>query len=277
MTTTYITVTGPTGPTGSYGGPTGPTGSIGPTGAYGGPTGPTGASSMVTGPTGPQGLIGNIGPTGPSVTGPTGPSVTGPTGIQGIGVTGPQGLIGGTGPTGPTGPRGAFGGPTGPAGTTLAYTPLDVMGIFSNTLGAREMQRQLRLPAGYPPTDPQDAVPKQYIDSAVSKTPQNPISTDYTTTLSDAGLEIYHPIEDANPRTFTIASNASVPYPIGTFIVFTNMSAQNVTIAINSDTLFMSGSGQTGSRILAQYGTAIVEKKTATTWVIFGVGLTWLT
>jgi len=104
--------------------------------------------------------------------------------------------------------------------------------------------------------------------------PQNSQSAAYTTVLADAGKHIYHPTGDANARTFTIAANASVAYPIGTCITFINETSQAVTIAINTDTLVLAGTGSTGSRTLAQYGVATATKVTSTRWYINGTGLT---
>lgn len=104
--------------------------------------------------------------------------------------------------------------------------------------------------------------------------PANSQSAAYTTVLSDAGKSIDHPSTDANARTFTIDSNANVPYPVGTTITFTNMTSNVVTIAITSDTLYLAGTGTTGSRSLAQYGVATARKLTSTTWLIAGTGLT---
>jgi len=104
--------------------------------------------------------------------------------------------------------------------------------------------------------------------------PANDKSAAYTTVLSDAGKVIHHPSTDANARTFTIDSNANVAYPIGTAITFANMTAQVVTIAITSDTMYLSSAGTTGSRSLAQYGIATAVKLTSTTWLISGSGLT---
>ena len=104
--------------------------------------------------------------------------------------------------------------------------------------------------------------------------PQNSQSAAYTTVLADAGKHIFHPSGDANARTFTIDSNANVAYPIGTAITFINMTSQVVTIAITSDTMYLSAAGTTGSRSLAQYGSATAIKMTSTTWLISGSGLT---
>jgi hypothetical protein len=104
--------------------------------------------------------------------------------------------------------------------------------------------------------------------------PQNSQSAAYTTVLADAGKHIFHPSGDANARTFTIDSNANVAYPIGTAITFINMTSQVVTIAITTDTMYLSSAGTTGSRSLAQYGSATAIKMTSTTWLISGSGLT---
>lgn len=104
--------------------------------------------------------------------------------------------------------------------------------------------------------------------------PQNSRSAAYTLVLDDSGKVIHHPSTDANARTFTIPANSSVAYPIGTVLTFTNMTSQVVTIAITTDTMFLAGTGTTGSRSLAQYGIATAMKLTSTTWLISGNGLT---
>jgi hypothetical protein len=104
--------------------------------------------------------------------------------------------------------------------------------------------------------------------------PQNSQSAAYTTVRSDGGKHIFHPSTDANARQFTIDSNANVPYPVGTVLTFINMSANSCTIAITSDTLYLAGTGTTGTRTIAQYGVATAIKITSTAWIISGSGLT---
>jgi hypothetical protein len=104
--------------------------------------------------------------------------------------------------------------------------------------------------------------------------PQNSQSAAYTLVLADSGKHILHPASDANARTFTIPANSSVAYPIGTAITFINMTSQVVTIAITTDTMYLSSAGTTGSRSLAQYGSATAIKITSTNWLISGSGLT---
>ena len=104
--------------------------------------------------------------------------------------------------------------------------------------------------------------------------PINSQSAAYTTVLADSGKAILHPSTDANARTFTIDSNANVAYALGTVLTFINMTSQVVTIAITSDTLYLAGTGATGSRTLAQYGMASAIKMTSTTWIVSGNGVT---
>lgn len=104
--------------------------------------------------------------------------------------------------------------------------------------------------------------------------PINSKSAAYTSVLADSGKIIFHPSTDANARTFTIDSNANVAYSLGTAISFINMTSNVVTINIATDTMYLSSAGTTGSRSLAQYGSATAIKVTSNTWLISGSGLT---
>jgi hypothetical protein len=103
--------------------------------------------------------------------------------------------------------------------------------------------------------------------------PVNSQSAAYGLLATDAGKSIVHPITDNNARTFTIPANGTVPFPVGTTITFVNM-INTVTIAITTDTMYLAGSGATGSRTLAAYGMATAVKVTSTSWIISGNGLT---
>lgn len=101
-------------------------------------------------------------------------------------------------------------------------------------------------------------------------------SAAYTFAIGDANAASHHPSSDTTARTWTIPANASVAYPVGTFLTFINdASAGALTIAITSDTLaWMDGaSGGTGSRTMAPNGMATAIKVSTTRWVISGVGL----
>ena len=108
--------------------------------------------------------------------------------------------------------------------------------------------------------------------------PVNSQSTAYTLVLADAGKIIFHPASDNNARTFTIPAASSVAYPIGTALTFINLAATASTIAITTDTMYLSSAGTTGSRTLAQYGSATAIKvsglSSSGVWIISGSGLT---
>lgn len=105
--------------------------------------------------------------------------------------------------------------------------------------------------------------------------PQNSQSVAYTTVLADAQKHIFHPSGDTTARIYTIDSNANVAYPIGTSITFVNQhGAGTITIAISGDSMFLAGSGSTGSRTLAANGIATAMKVASTEWIISGPGLT---
>lgn len=105
-------------------------------------------------------------------------------------------------------------------------------------------------------------------------TPVNSQSANYTLVLTDSGKTIFHPAADANDRTFTIPAESSVNYAVGTVVTFINLSANDLTIAITNDTMYLAGPGTTGSRTLAEYGVATAVKVASTTWIISGNGLT---
>lgn len=108
-----------------------------------------------------------------------------------------------------------------------------------------------------------------------SNLPQNSKSAAYTTVAADANSHIFHPDADTTARTWTIDSNANVPYAIGTTITFVNGHGAGVlTIAITSDTMRLSPAGTTGSRTLAADGMATAIKVGTTEWKISGSGLT---
>ncbi|MEO5354915.1 MAG: hypothetical protein H7835_17105 [Magnetococcus sp. XQGC-1] len=115
------------------------------------------------------------------------------------------------------------------------------------------------------------AVQTQLDSKATKEILQNSRSAAYTLVLSDAGKHILHPSTDNVARTFTIPSNASVPFPIGTEIHFVNQ-VNTVTIAITADTLRLAGSASTGNRTLAANGVARAIKVAPTVWYISSLG-----
>jgi hypothetical protein len=52
------------------------------------------------------------------------------------------------------------------------------------------------------------------------------------------------------------------------------MSTTSISIAITTDTMYLAKDGTTGTRTLANYGSATALKLTSTTWLISGSALT---
>ena len=107
--------------------------------------------------------------------------------------------------------------------------------------------------------------------------PQNAQTGSYTLVLADSGKHIYH-ASGAGAATYTIPAASSVAYPLGTAITFINLSTTSISIAITTDTMYLSSAGTTGTRTLAQYGSATAIKVSGLSssgiWVISGSGLT---
>jgi hypothetical protein len=64
-----------------------------------------------------------------------------------------------------------------------------------------------------------------------------------------------------------------VSYQIGTVLSFISGPGATTTIAITTDTMYLAGSGFTGTRTLAPHGMATAVKVASTTWYISGNGL----
>jgi hypothetical protein len=103
--------------------------------------------------------------------------------------------------------------------------------------------------------------------------PQNIQNGNYNVVIGDAGKHIYHPTGQA-AATYTFPANSNVAFTIGTAITIVNGSANAVTVALTTDTLYLSSTGTTGNRTLAQWGIATAVKIASTTWVISGSNLT---
>jgi hypothetical protein len=103
--------------------------------------------------------------------------------------------------------------------------------------------------------------------------PQNSQNGNYNVVIADAGKHIYHPTGEA-AATYTFPANSNVAFTVGSAVTIINGSANNVTISLTTDTLYLSSNGATGSRTLTQWGVATAVKIASTTWVISGSNLT---
>jgi hypothetical protein len=162
------------------------------------------------------------------------------------------------------------------SGLTLTFSPAPPTG--TNNIGVLYLGIPASTPSGSLGTPTAGVLSNCTVDGTDAvgfrNIPINSQPAAYTAVLSDSGKAISHPSTDALSRTYTIPANSSVAYPLGTVLTFTNMASQVLSIAINTDTMYLAGTGATGTRSLAQYGMASALKLTATTWIISGNGLT---
>lgn len=92
----------------------------------------------------------------------------------------------------------------------------------------------------------------------------------YGLVATDAGTNIY----TTASRTITIPANSARAFQVGTTIVFISGPGATTTIQITTDTMYLAGTGSTGTRTLGPHGMATAVKVSATEWYISGNGLT---
>jgi hypothetical protein len=163
-------------------------------------------------------------------------------------------------------------GGTAARGTTVGAAHLD---LFNGTAPAGTLTNGVSLYSSSGDLKFMNAAGDAF-DVGYRNIPQNVQTGSYTLTLADAGDHIYR--GSGSAATWTIPAASSVAYPIGTAITFINLSATAVSIAITTDTMYLSSAGTTGTRTLAQYGSATAIKVSGVSssgiWVISGSGLT---
>ena len=160
-------------------------------------------------------------------------------------------------------------GGTAARGTTVGTAHLD---LFNGTAPAGTLTNGVSLYSSSGDLKFMNAAGDAF-DVGYRNIPQNAQTGNYTLTLADSGDHIFH-ASGAGAATYTIPANSSVAFPIGTAVTFINMSATSISIAITTDTMYLSSAGTTGTRTLAQYGSATAIKVTSTNWLISGSGLT---
>lgn len=101
--------------------------------------------------------------------------------------------------------------------------------------------------------------------------PQIILTAPYTCALSDRGKHIYHPSSDTSDQTITIPDDVSVPFPVGTAITIINdVSAGDVIVETDGDTLVKLPSGVSGSLTLPAGTTATLIKVAPGRWIVMG-------
>lgn len=97
-------------------------------------------------------------------------------------------------------------------------------------------------------------------------------STTYTFVLGDANNELIT-ASNASAQTYSIPTNASVAFPIGSQINIIQIGAGQVTInAVTSGTTTIASTGATSSapKLRTQYSSATCIKVATDTWYVIG-------
>ncbi len=109
--------------------------------------------------------------------------------------------------------------------------------------------------------------------------PVRVITSNVVLGISDPDTIYYHPDTDTLPRTVTIPDNSTVPFPIGTEIVFWNEGgslggAGNLVFQTITDTLVEQPAGTPNLASMTGPGRVVLFKADTTKWLIWGTNLT---
>lgn len=96
----------------------------------------------------------------------------------------------------------------------------------------------------------------------------------FTFKIEHMGKAALHGIGAGPGDTWTIPANSAVPFPVGATLTMINVDNVPVTLQINSDTMWLMGSGALGTRTLQPMSIATAVKVGATFWVLSGVNIT---
>lgn len=149
-----------------------------------------------------------------------------------------------------------------------------VLGITSATDSVAGILRLADTSSALVGTDAQRAVTPEAAKAVTSRVQQNVQASVYSFVSADAGKHVFHPASATSTATYTIPSNASVAFAVGTVItVINHASAGPIDLSITSDTLYNSQDGAVGARQVAAAGLATIVKIANTEWVISGIGV----
>lgn len=177
--------------------------------------------------------------------------------------------------------------PGGDPNKTAKGTEVDTeFNNIATAVATKEDTANKNVSGGYPGLDGSTKISDSQLNTTIARVnagtsseiglkivPQNSQSGNYTLVIDDAAKHIFHPNGAGSGDTYTIPSNASVPFIVGTVLTFVNRDSNTVTIAIAGDTLILAGTGSSGNRTLGVNAVASAIKVEATVWIISGQGL----
>ena len=127
-------------------------------------------------------------------------------------------------------------------------------------------QNEAGPPFLYPGLNTRDTEILDYAEALSSETEANEQTGNYTLVLADKGKVVE--VNSASSSTVTVPADASVDFPIGTYIEIDQIGAGQVTVQADAGVTVLSSGGLLSLR--AQYSTAVLRKRAADSWLLVG-------
>lgn len=167
--------------------------------------------------------------------------------------------------------------------STTSVIPLQVQGIVGQAANLQEWKTSAATVAYVTPTGKlfaHDGTATAEVatltgtQTLTNKTIDQPFTTvgtnarvaSYTLALTDQSKVVE--ISNGSANTLTIPTNASVPLPVGTYILFIQTGAGQTTIAPADGTVTVNGTP--GLKTRTQWSSATIMKRATNTWIVMG-------
>lgn len=167
--------------------------------------------------------------------------------------------------------------------STTSVIPLQVQGLVGQVSNLQEWKTSAATVAYVTPTgrlyshdgsSTAEVVTLSGTQTLTNKTLTDPFTTvgtnarvaSYTLVLTDQSKIVE--ISNGSANTLTIPTNASVPFPIGTYILFIQTGAGQTTITPADGTVIVNSTP--GLKLRTQWSAATIIKRATNTWVVTG-------
>ncbi len=167
--------------------------------------------------------------------------------------------------------------------STTSVIPLQVQGIVGQTANLQEWKTSAATVAyvtstgrlySHDGSSTAEVVTLSGTQTLTNKTLTDPFTTvgtnarvaSYTLVLTDQSKIVE--ISNGSANTLTIPTNASVPFPIGTYILFIQTGAGQTTITPADGTVIVNSTP--GLKLRTQWSAATIIKRATNTWVVTG-------
>lgn len=118
----------------------------------------------------------------------------------------------------------------------------------------------------YPGMNDRETAIMDYAEELASETDLNEQTDDYTLVLADKGRVVE--MNKATAVTVTVPAEASVDFPVGSYVEIDQLGAGQVTIVADAGVTILSSGGLLSLR--AQYSTAVLRKRGSDLWLLVG-------